>query len=361
MEPSDKDNIFEVDESNVTFKKSSSRSAGCCGRCVRMTLLCFPTILSLLCLVGVVVFGVLYYRMAEDRIASLQNETSSLNGQFSELSAQQNAGQSSGNSSNLVLDRIASFQNEISALLDQVSELSAQLNASQSLIQQLNITIGNDSDLVLVEQKLTQTMTDVKNLDSRVTEDRNRISEEITYGQRVTYVRWGSSSCPSTNGTTLVYGGYAAGNSFMLQGGGSNHLCMPTDPEYTLPSEDGTRGASLIYGVEYESGYLGTANENAPCAVCSVSTRAEIIMIPAKTSCPADWTREYFGFLMSEGTGNYRTMYICVDEGMESVPNTSGHMESSDLWNTEASCISLPCNDDQYNDHQELGCVVCTK
>ncbi len=265
-----------------------------------------------------------------------------------------NASQPSGDDSSNILDHIVSLQNEMSALLDQVSELSAQLNASQSLIQQLNMTISDDYNLVLVQQQLTQTMTDVKNFDSRVTEGQNRISEEITNGQRVTYVRWGNSSCPSTNETTLVYSGYAAGDSFMLQGGGSNHLCMPTDPEYTLPSEDGTRGASLIYGVEYESVFLGTQNENAPCAVCSVcsvSTRAEMIMIPAKTSCPADWTREYFGYLMSEGTHNYRTMFICVDEGMESIPGTSGHLEASDLWHTEANCISLPCNDNQYNDH----------
>ena len=234
-----------------------------------------------------------------------------------------------------------------------------QLTQTMADVQQLNMMISDNSDLVLVQQQLTQTMTDVRNLDSRVTEDRNRISEEITNGQQVTYIRWGSNSCPSTSGTTLVYGGLMGANSFQNQGGGSNHLCMPTDPEYTLTFEQGTQSNSVIYGVEYQSEFFGSLDLNAPCAVCSVSTRAEMIMIPAKTSCPADWTREYVGYIMSERTGNYRTEYICVDQDMESVSGTSGHAESSDLWNTEASCTSLPCP--PYNDQRELGCVVCTK
>ncbi len=273
MESSDKVNIFEVDDSNVSFSKSGSVSTGCCARCVRMTLVFIPTVLSILCLVGVVVFGVLYYQFTENRIASLQN--------------------------------------------DQYSSLIAHLNSTQSMLQMMSTS------------------------------------------QRVTYVRWGNSSCPPTNGASLVYSGYIGGNSFAVEGGGSNHLCMPTDPEYTLPSLDGLQGFSLIFGTEYESTFLGTKNENAPCAVCSVSTRAEVIMIPAKTSCPADWTKEYVGYLMSEGAANHRTMFICVDEGMEAVPGTSSHMEASDLFHVEANCISLPCP--PYNDTQELGCVVCTK
>lgn len=241
-----------------------------------------------------------------------------------------------------------------------MSALSARLNASQATIQQL---VSGDDDnsttAVLLQQQINQTIEKVQNLESRIAENQKNISEKISNGQRTTYVRWGSSSCPLINGTTQVYNGYVGGNSFMLQGGGSNYLCMPTDPEYTLPFQDGNRGASLIYGAEYESEFLGTANENAPCAVCSVSTRAEVIMIPAKTSCPPDWTKEYFGYLMSEGTGNYRTMYICIDVDMESVPSTSGHMEASDLWHTEVSCLSLPCP--PYNSERELGCVVCSK
>ena len=181
----DKENIFGVDESNVTFMKSSSLSAGCCKRYFRMTLLCFPTVLSLLCFVGVVVFGVLYFRFAEERIVSLQNETSSLIGQFSEANATQPCG---GDSSN-VLDRIASLQNEMSALLDQFSELTVQLNASQSLIQQLNITISDDSDLVSVQQQLTQTMANVQQLNMTISDDSDLVSVQQQLTQTMANVQ----------------------------------------------------------------------------------------------------------------------------------------------------------------------------
>ena len=42
------------------------------------------------------------------------------------------------------------------------------------------------------------------------------------------YTRWGKSSCPQVAGIELVYSGGSLQNQ---QGGGANHLCMPTDRE----------------------------------------------------------------------------------------------------------------------------------
>ena len=55
-------------------------------------------------------------------------------------------------------------------------------------------------------------------------------------------------------------------------------------------------------------------------------------MIPAKVNCSASWTREYYDYIMTERNGAYRTSYTCVDEGMESVPGSSGHADGCDLW-----------------------------
>ena len=72
----------------------------------------------------------------------------------------------------------------------------------------------------------------------------------------------------------------------------------------------------MIQGVEYEVNYGIPGNpltdvhqHNAPCAVCLIPTRSTTIMIPAKSVCPSNWTREYYGFLMSEHDGYYRTSY----------------------------------------------------
>ena len=104
------------------------------------------------------------------------------------------------------------------------------------------------------------------------------------------YVRWGKSSCPQIDGTELMYSGMAGGTHYSHEGGGANLLCMPADPQYTLPHRSGVRGQSHIYKVEYSVPLRGGNNHEVPCAVCHVSTRPAVFMIPAKTSCPSSWT-----------------------------------------------------------------------
>lgn len=180
------------------------------------------------------------------------------------------------------------------------------------------------------------------------------------------YIRWGKSTCPDVKGTQIVYSGLAGGSFFGNEGGGANYLCMPKDPEYssTLRYQSGINGASPLFAAEYESPIQGTHNHNVPCAVCRVSTRSTVVMIPAKPSCPPTWTREYYGYLMADYKGvsrniRGRTMYECVDRAMESVPGSSANTNGALFYHTEAVCnVGLPCP--SYNNHQELNCVVCT-
>ena len=59
-----------------------------------------------------------------------------------------------------------------------------------------------------------------------------------------------------------------------------------------------------IYGVEYQldggSPLPALHDYNVPCAVCHVSTRVAVLMIPAWRHCPSQWTMEYTGYLMTE-------------------------------------------------------------
>ena len=183
----------------------------------------------------------------------------------------------------------------------------------------------------------------------------------------VIYTRWGKSSCPEVEGTELVYSGITGGTWYSQEGGGANYLCMPKDPEYKLRYRSGEDvWVSKVYGSEYEVPIQGTHNHNVPCAVCYVSTRPTVLMIPAKTSCPSNWTREYFGYIMTEWKGSSnnirgRTMFECVDKDQESLPgggttNTNGVLFS----HVEADCSTgLPCP--PYNSEKELNCVMCTK
>ena len=47
----------------------------------------------------------------------------------------------------------------------------------------------------------------------------------------VTYVRWGRTTCPDTEGTEVVYTGRAAGSYYNHKGGGANYQCVTEEPE----------------------------------------------------------------------------------------------------------------------------------
>ena len=174
----------------------------------------------------------------------------------------------------------------------------------------------------------------------------------------VTYTRWGKSSCPNVAGTELVYSGRAGGSHYQ-KGGAANYLCMPQDPEYTLPYQAGVRDHMYVYGTEYEHPLQGSHNHNVPCAVCAVSTREMVLMIPAKTSCPTSWTREYYGYLMSEYRGRRGSTYECVDEDQESIPGSEASTLGALLHHVEVSSNGMPCL--PYDPEKELTCVVCTR
>ena len=178
----------------------------------------------------------------------------------------------------------------------------------------------------------------------------------------VTYTRWGKSSCPEVEDTKLVYSGRTGGMQFYEHGGGANHLCMPENPEYsdTLKYNDGEQGVSRLYGSEYQDPVLqGTHDHNVPCAVCYVSTRQSVLMIPAKVSCPKNWTMEYYGYLMTEHKYHRRSMFECVDKDLEPIPNSRADTNGALFFHVEADCDSgLPCS--PYNNYKELNCVVCT-
>ena len=136
----------------------------------------------------------------------------------------------------------------------------------------------------------------------------------------VTYVRWGRTTCPNTTGTELVYAGRAAGTSYNQNGGSSDYLCLPEEPQY-LSYRPGVQGHSPIHGGEYQTyspPLLGDIHQhNVPCANC---LRESVLMIPARISCPATWTLEYSGYLMTERNTHHRSSAVCMDKDPETVP-----------------------------------------
>ena len=177
------------------------------------------------------------------------------------------------------------------------------------------------------------------------------------------YVRWGHDKCPST--AQLVYSGRVGGSHYSHSGGGSNPQSLPLDPKFLKSVSENHK--TLMYGAEYQTwthsnSHVRGHNElDVPRAVCHVSNRTAVYMVPAKYTCPTGWTREYYGYLMAERyiSGHYRSQFTCVDTAFKSVPGSSANLDGLLFYFVEGRCGSLPCP--PYDNTKELSCAVCTK
>ena len=178
------------------------------------------------------------------------------------------------------------------------------------------------------------------------------------------FTRWGKTTCPTTEGTQLLYIGKAAGGYYDHYGGAAEYICLPDDPEF-LTYTQGTSGRqAYIYGTEYEAGngepLKSLDEQNVPCVVCYVSNRTTYLMIPAKTICPTTWTTEYQGYLMTEHhTHKRNAVFECVDKDAEGIPGSSADTEGSLFFHVQTQCNGIQCP--PYSNEKELACVVCTK
>ena len=175
------------------------------------------------------------------------------------------------------------------------------------------------------------------------------------------YVRWGHNLCPST--AQLVYSGRVGGTIYRDSGSGSNPQCLPPIPSYLTTMSGVQKGIATMYGAEYQvneySHLRSKHNHDIPCAVCFVSQRSTVYMVPAKYTCPSGWTREYFGFLMAEHWRHHRSQFTCIDIVLKSFSGSASNHDGLLFYPVEGYCGSLPCP--PYRNYRELTCAVCTK
>ena len=133
-----------------------------------------------------------------------------------------------------------------------------------------------------------------------------------------------------------MYAGRVAGSFATQQGGGANYLCLPEKPEFSKYTAGTQIGRAYLHGTEYETGsqtivdhgpFRSVSGHNAPCAVCFASERENVLMIPARLTCPPSWTREYYGYLIANANANtyQRSMYECVDHSPQSIPGSAAN------------------------------------
>ncbi|CAG2242195.1 unnamed protein product [Mytilus edulis] len=157
--------------------------------------------------------------------------------------------------------------------------------------------------------------------------------------------------------------GLVAGKHFNEQGSGVNTLCLPHDPEPApsdFPSKLHGGYYSRIWGSEYQFNFRNVAiNDDVPCAVCQINHASTCLMVPAKTTCPVGWHKQYSGVLIGAWSDEYSSEYICMDENPEFFEGTRSHDDNGrTLYPVRARCGSLPCP--PYTEYQYISCVVCS-
>ena len=186
-------------------------------------------------------------------------------------------------------------------------------------------------------------------------------------GAGVTYVRWGRTSCNSSHeaGVEIVYAGRAVGSPYSARanGGTSDYLCLPNEPEYSEDYKPGAQHYSSLHGAEYETFEDAPLEElrdhNVPCVVCHASLRESVLMIPARRSCPSTWNLEYSGFLMTGYGRAGRRSAVCMDEEPERIAGGLANTNGALFYHIEVACNGINCP--PYDPERELTCAVCTK
>ncbi|XP_064625987.1 uncharacterized protein LOC135486816 [Lineus longissimus] len=175
-----------------------------------------------------------------------------------------------------------------------------------------------------------------------------------------TYIRWGRTVCPAD--AELVYAGYGGAQHYTHVGGSAEYICVSDKPEYASKTAAWETDQAWLYGIELQvsgTNFFSTANAD-PNGLHDSDIRCAV-MIPGTKSCPSNWQKEYWGYLM---TGHYQHKasysYACVDDAPEAGgENGSRNDNGGMMYHAQGACGSLPCP--PYVHGFEMTCVVCTK
>ena len=161
-----------------------------------------------------------------------------------------------------------------------------------------------------------------------------------------------------------------ASASFKTFGGGTDHLCLPYNPDR---GNYNTSAAfvSWIRNVEYITCSYGIFSsyrhkKHAVCSVCYTQTRPAVHVFPGWRSCPSGWTREYYGYMMASAEHYlHPSNYVCVDTNPD-YKHLANSGQGGGLTFVNIDCegegsIEVCSGSSQYVHRRQLTCVVCSR
>ena len=181
---------------------------------------------------------------------------------------------------------------------------------------------------------------------------------ELSKSKFSTYELLGNDKCASIQGTSTIFTGYVLGFN-----GSSTFKCLPIKQyiQYYNTSfsmfADSPESVGYAKMTVYQSfRHSGQTNIHATCALCSIEGRNAILMMPATPECPQSWTREYYGYLMTDNT---ETTFVCVDIGLNGDIMENTIPDFSVLKHVTAYPERTRAH--TYQSDYALSCAVCSK
>ncbi|XP_063447190.1 short-chain collagen C4-like [Mytilus trossulus] len=244
-------------------------------------------------------------------------------------------------------------------LMSDPDAINAQLLTLERKLQEVIAKMS------LIEDENSQLKVELVASKKQIEMNTNSIYNQLSYKGGTIYTRWGRKDCPNKNGTQLVYTGIAGGGSHAETGSGTNYLCLPHNPD-EKPAQlsiglELSNYVAHVWGAEYQFS-LGKVkvDDDVPCAVCRDTTTETSLMIPAKSSCPSLWKKQYNGLLCANMYGHpAASEYACVDSEAQYFEGKRGSNDGKLFYPAVSVCGSLPCP--LYENLKYMTCVVCSK
>ncbi len=132
-----------------------------------------------------------------------------------------------------------------------------------------------------------------------------------------------------------------------------NYQCMPTEGRYINYNQNDSyySNTTVTYAnlVKYNT-FRKENNLTSACALCRISGRTTIKILPATNVCPEGWTKQYHGYLMTGG--------LCVHIEMDGQRREDLNEHISYI---QHEVVLQKLGYTNYQDDLVLSCVVCSK
>lgn len=173
--------------------------------------------------------------------------------------------------------------------------------------------------------------------------------------ERAYYTQWGTSSCTGAGAETLS-AGFGFANHYQHPANGAPLCLMKGDPSGVTA----TYGGDILYGVSVEGGAVHQGaivnSTRLACSQCAIPGMNSCFELAGSTTCPADYTAMYTGYLYGGHYTHGRMGHVCIDSVNYDASTTTGGADNasyvypSGTWATGGTGVTV---------YRYVKCAIC--